>query len=399
MDFIRRQTNRINGISPNLKLFLIGMALMGIATSLFDTTFNNFLSDTFDITAQTRGFLEFPRELPGFLCALFAGILFFMPETRIATWAALCVGLSMFGMALFGGTWSAMIVMMVMWSLGAHLTMPVRSAIGMSLANKGQKGKRLGQIKSVSTAAMIVGSLIVWISMKYMNANYRVIFVIAGITATAAAAVLYFMRLPNAHLKRPKYVFKKEYWLYYTLEFLFGARKQIFITFGPWVLVRLFDQKAYVFAQLFIVASVIGVFFHPWLGKMIDRFGERKILVIDSICIFLICAGYGFAHLLPDKTFALRLLYACLIIDSLLFGVHMARDTYISKIVKSPEDISPTLSMGISINHVVSMSVPALGGIMWVKYGHSSVFIASAGVAVLMCIFSSLVRIPKQKHA
>lgn len=399
MDFIRKQVNRINGISPNLKLFLIGMALMGIATGLFDTTFNNFLSDTFDITAKTRGYLEFPRELPGFLCALFAGVLFFLPETRIASGAALCVGLSMFGMALVGGTWSAMLVMMILWSLGAHLTMPVRSAIGMSLAHENQKGKRLGQIKSVSTAAMIVGCLIVWISMKYMHANYRVIFVIAGITATAAAAVLYFMRLPEAHLQRPKYVFKKEYWLYYTLELLYGARKQIFITFGPWVLVRIFNQPAYVFAQLFIVASVLGVFFHPWLGRAIDRFGERTVLVCDSICIFLICAGYGFSHLLPNQTFALWLLYACLVIDNLLFGVHMARDTYISKIAKTPKDISPTLSMGISINHVVSMSVPAAGGIMWWKYGHSSVFIASAGVAVLMCIASSLVRIPKPNNS
>jgi MFS family permease len=398
MDFIRRQANRINGLSPNLKLFLIGMALMGIATGLFDTTFNNFLSDTFDITAKTRGYLEFPRELPGFLCALFAGVLFFLPETRIASGAAMCVGLSMFGMAVFGGTWSAMIVMMILWSLGAHLTMPVRSAIGMSLAHENQKGKRLGQIKSISTAAMIIGCLIVWISMKYMSANYRVIFIIAGITATAAAVVLYFMRLPEAHLQRPKYVFKKEYWLYYTLEFLYGARKQIFITFGPWVLVRIFNQPAYVFAQLFIVASVLGVFFHPWLGRAIDRFGERTILVCNSICIFLICAGYGFAHLLPNQTFALWLLYACLVFDNLLFSVHMARDTYISKIAKTPKDISPTLSMGISINHVVSMSVPALGGIMWWKYGHSSVFIASAGVAVLMCIFSSLVRIPKRYH-
>ena len=50
--------------------------------------------------------------------------------------------------------------------------------------------------------------------------------------------------------------------------------------------------------------------------------------------------------------------------------------------------------MGVTVNHVVSMSVPAVGGLMWMRYGHSSVFMAAAGMAVLMFIASGFVRVP-----
>ena len=79
-------------IPRNLALFLAGMALLGACGGMFDTTFNNYVSDTFNLAADARGFLEFPRELPGFLTALFAGLLFFLPETRIAAFSSLAIG-------------------------------------------------------------------------------------------------------------------------------------------------------------------------------------------------------------------------------------------------------------------------------------------------------------------
>jgi len=200
------------------------------------------------------------------------------------------------------------------------------------------------------------------------------------------------MRLPDAHLKRPRFVWHRSYWLYYTLALLFGARKQIFITFGPWVLVRVFDQPAYVIAQLWIVAALLGVVIQPLLGRAIDRFGERKVLLVDSVMVFTVCAGYGFAHLIENTTLALWLLYACYVTDNLLFGVNMARTTYLSKIVVAKEHLSPTLSLGISINHAVSMSLPAVGGLIWIKFGHPAVFLFAGGIAVLMFFFSGLVR-------
>jgi len=381
-------------MNPQLKLFLLGMGLLGMSSGIFETTFNNFLHDKFNLTADTRGFLEFPRELPGFLAALFAGLLFFAPETWIAGLSALMIGVGMLGLAFWGDSWIAMLCFMTLWSVGTHLVMPVRSSIGMELAkSNAEKGQRLGQIQGVGIAAAIVGCGVVWLAMQYIKTGYGAIFFIGGFVSLVGAVALFAMRMPGAHLQRPKFVWNRHYWLYYVLSLLFGARKQVFITFGPWVLVKVFNQPVWIFAQLWIAASVLGIVFQPALGRAIDRFGERAVLMVDGVLTFAVCIGYGFAHLLPNPTAALWLLYACFVGDQLLFGTGMARDTYLSKIALKPEHVAPTLSMGVSINHIVSMSMPALGGLMWMRYGHPSVFVAAAGIAVLMLIFAGLVRI------
>lgn len=378
--------------SRNLVLFMLGLFMVSMAGGMFETTFNNYVNDTFSLSASARGRLEFPREMPGFLTAVMAGMLFFLPETRIAAAAAAAIGLGTLGLAAMGGEWGWMLVWVTLWSAGAHLIMPVRSSISMDLADPNRKGRRLGQIAGFMTVAGIAGCTFVWLGMKHWHAGYRLIFTVGGVCALSGAVFFWRMRMPGSHIQRPKFLWDNRYWLYYVLAFLFGARKQIFITFGPWLLVQVFHQPAFIFAQLWIAASVLGMLFQPALGRAIDRFGERAVLVADSILVFLVCAGYGLAHLVPDGRMALWILYACFVGDQLLFGVNMARDTYLARIAVKPEHIAPTLSLGITINHAVSMSIPALGGFAWMRYGHPSVFAGAACLALTMLAFSSLVR-------
>jgi MFS family permease len=283
--------------------------------------------------------------------------------------------------------------------VGTHLLMPVRSSISMDLADASRKGRRLGQISGVGAAASIVGCAVVWGAMRLAGAGYSTIYILGGLAGLGAAAALARMRLPGAHLRRPRFVWNRRYWLYYVLAFLFGARKQIFITFGPWVLIKVFGQPAYVIAQLWMAAGVLGILVQPLLGRAIDRFGERAVLTVDAITLFLVCAGYGGAHLIPGRAAALAVLYACFVLDLVLFGVNMARDTYVAKIALKPEHVAPTLSLGVTINHVVSMSIPAAGGWLWARHGHPAVFVAASGVAVLMVAFTACIRVPPTPRA
>ncbi len=384
-------------MKKQLKLFLVAVFLMGMAGGIFNVVFANFLKDVFDMGPDARGWLEVPREFPGLLVALFAGLLFFVPETFIAVLAALAVGAGMLGMAFWGEDIRAMMCFMVVWSAGSHMIMPIRSSIGMSLADPGQKGRRMGQVNGTMLASGIIGCSIVAIVMRLAALNYKLMFTIGGIAALAAAGVFLVMRMPDAHLNRPKYIVKKRYWLFYVLAALFGARKQIFLTFGPWVLIRVFDQPVYIMAQLWIVSAAMGAILQPWLGRLIDRFGERRMLMIDSVCVFAVCIGYALSHLIGRPNLALWLLYLCYIGDQLLFGMNMARATYISKIAIKPEHVAPSLSLGISIDHAVSMVIAAIGGIVWLVYGHTMIFLVAAGIALLMYIFSGFIKIPGQR--
>ncbi len=379
-----------------LVLLLCVVGALGITSGIFETTLNNFLSDTFHISAEQRGQLEFPRELPGFLVAVLGGVLFFLTETKLGLLAASCVALGLAGLAAVGDrSYGAMIVFLLIWSMGSHMLMPVMSTVTLSLAPRGQRAGRMGQVGSVGMMTTILGSGLVWIGLQYVHLSYRAMFITAGAFALVAASALSRLHpLPARPGQRPKLVLKRRYSLYYLLCVFSGARKQIFITFGPWVLIKVFGEPAPTIAKLWIVACVIGIFFQPRLGRLIDRVGERAILMADAVLIALICLGYGFAQRLP-LVHPVHLVYACYVLDQVVFACGMARATYLDKIAESEADVHASLSVGVSIDHAVSMSIPILGGLLWIRAGYSAVFVAAACVAVGNLFAASFLSAPR----
>jgi len=385
----------IRNVRRELMIFLAVTAALGMTFGIFETTFNNYLNDTFAITAEARGKLEFPRELPGFLVTLMGGVLFFLSEARLGVLSALGIAVGIVGLAYTGDDYARMIAFMVIWSMGNHLLMPVMGTIALSLAPPNKRAAKMGQIGAVGMAATIVGATIVWAGMQYIDIGYRGTFLIAAGGAAVAAIFIGFINpLPKREGRRPKLVLKRRYGLYYLLNVFSGARKQIFLTFGVWVLIKVFEQPAYTIAKLWIVASAIGIFFQPQLGKLIDRVGERIILMANAIIIVIICLGYGFAHLLPVRH-PVWVVYVCYVIDNLIFATGIARATYLDKIAEQESDIHASLSVGVTIDHAVSMSIPALGGIAWVVYGYPWVFVGAAGIAVLNLIAAGFIRVPR----
>jgi MFS family permease len=384
-------------LHPQFYVYVGAVVLAAAASGIFETTFNNYLNDTFHIGAAARGMLEFPRELPGLLCAVGSGILFFLPEAKMAGIAFGLVGLGMLGLSTAGSSWPLVLAFMIVWSGGTHLQMPVLPSITMSLATEDRRGRRLGQLGAISRIGTIAGCLVVWVLGRHVSSNYALIFVIGGCAGLLSGLLVASLRGIGVEHKRPKLILQRRYWLYYALELFYGARKQIFITFGPWVLVKIFGEPPATFAKLWVVSSILGIFVIPAVGHLTDRIGERPVLMLDAILIICACITYGFAEtLLPGRTWAVRALYAAYVVDQLLFSAGIARTTYVSKVAASPTDVGQTLSVGVSINHAVSMSVPTVGGLVWDAHGYQYVFIGAAGVGLAVLVFSSLMRLPAQ---
>ncbi len=392
---IRRIAAKAASLRPELKLFLAAIFCAGLAGGVGDTAFNNYLSDTFHISAATRGMLEFPRELPGFLTALGAGSLFFLSEPHLGAVAYLLFSAGLTGLAFADSNWPFMLAAMIIWSSGVHLSMPVTSSLTMSLAPEQRRGRRMGQVGALSGLGAIAGALIVWQLGRAGAVNYPAMFLSAAGAVALAAILIASLKTVGLHRPRPRLVLRRHFSLYYALELLFGARKQVFLTFGPWVLIKVFGEPPATFAKLRLLSSFLGILLVPLIGTAIDRFGERRILTADAFLLLLICLAYGFAErILPSRTLALRALYATYVLDQLLFACGMARATYVSKIARSPDEVAPTLSMGVTMNHAVSMSVPTLGGLLWAAFGYPSVFIFAAGIALATAAAASLIRIP-----
>lgn len=369
---------------------------MGVVAGLYETTFNNYLADVFDVSTQARGQLEFPREMPGFLVALVAGALAGVVLNRAGAIAMLLTAVGLLGMAFSQSSLAAVVLFMVIWSTGAHLSMPVFQSITLSLAAKDRPATRLGQMGVANIAGTFVGAGIVATAMRSGLISFRGVYLTAAVFALAAGAVVLSMgRVERpGQRRRRRFVFKRRYMLYYILCALFGARKQIFMTFGPWVLIRIFGRSSHTFANLWLICAAIGLFVKPLVGRLIDRWGERKSLFSEGALLVIICVTYATSGRHADSTAALYAVMAAYILDQLAFSFHMARTTYLSKIIESREDLPGGLAAGVSIDHAVSMTIPLLGGLVWMRYGFQYVFWGAAVVAMASSAVSLLIRTP-----
>jgi len=379
-----------------LLLFVFAVACLGAAGGIFESTFNNYLDDTFHITAAQRGNLELPRELPGFLVTLVSGALFFLGETHLAVLAAGLTALGLAGLGLVSSTYSHMLFWMVLWSTGMHLMMPTQESIALGLAREDRRGEMLGRLGAATSLAMVVGCGSVWLNFAVLGRSFGTTFCLGASAAALACVLLSRMRGHEINVsQRPKLILRRRYWLFYLLSILFGARKQIFITFGIWVLIRVYHQPTQTIALLWIITTTASVFFRPLLGRLIDRVGERAVLMANGAALFFVCLGYGFAEFLGPKSLVVYIVFACFILDQMLFAVGMARSTYLSRIALSKTDVGASLRAGVSINHAVSIPIAMIGGRIWQAFDYHVLFAGAAALALVIALTSSLIRVPR----
>jgi predicted MFS family arabinose efflux permease len=304
--------------------------------------------------------------------------------------SALLVGVSLWGQGFLTPNMTMVVVWMIIWSTGAHLFMAMSSAIGLRLAEEGHEGQRLGQLGSLESLGTLVGLVIVYLGASRFHFSFGILFGIAGIFALISALCLYLIK-PQPLKKSQAIVFKKKYLLFYLLNILFGARKQIFLTFAPWVLIKIFNCQVSTFALLGLIGTTLSFILRPVLGHAIDSLGERLIITIESIILIMICILYGFAPAWFSATTAVTVIMACYVTDQLLFSLKIARNTYLNRIVDCKEDIAPSISMGITLDHAVSMIVPFWGGLLWVGFGFQWVFLAAAIIAFFNLLTARLI--------
>jgi MFS family permease len=374
-------------------LFLIVGIFSGVAGGINSTVFNNFLSDVYKLSSTARGVVEFPRELPGACIAIVLGLLSFLGDIRMAAVGMLAASLGMAGLGLFSPTFASMLVWMMVMSLGTHIFIPLAPGIGMSLSQKEKYGVRLGRYNAYTLAATIIGYAIVWSGFKYLGLTYQTAFIIAALFYVIAAFVLGMMNPRKPEVKKIRFVFRKKYTLYYLLSVVNGARKQIFMTFAPWVLIQMYHLDPPIFAILGVVISLISILTRTIVGNAIDKLGERLVLSLEAMVLIVICMGYAFAADFAPVSIAVVIIAACYVIDNSMSAVEMARSTYMRKIAVNPDDVTPTLSAGTSFDHVIAMSIPFLGGILWASMGYKYVFIAAAFIALINLILSMKIKI------
>ena len=390
-------------------VLLIGaFALFSAGLTLFEINFPHYLRGQFQMGAGFRSFLEFPRESQGFAVVFYAVLLGAATERRLFALAATVTAVGMTALALLparaipdsiaGLAPSLPLLGLVMvHSAGMHLAMVMEQSIVIESGGLRGAGRRLGWVAFWRTIAALVAALAILGIGRLFDVGNRPYFV-AGAALSLAAAVLITVATrghPSARGTRRRLRFERRFNRYYLLCALFGVRKQVFITFALWTLVTVYEQPLGTVALLWFLFSGAGLITQPLIGAVIDRVGPRLTLTVDALILLLVCLLYGFAEHLFSAGVALIVVGATYVLDHLLFFAGSARAVYAGSVASDRSDLSPTLSMGVTIDHVFSMTVPLAGGVLWKTLGYESVFVAAAVIAGVTAVVAAGIRAPQ----
>ncbi len=356
--------------------FSVGI-FFGVQLSLF----NNFIVDRLGIEPHHLGYVEALREVPGFLNVFFLAL---MVRAAPSLVAAISLGVMGLGLAAYAGVDSveSLALYSVVWSLGFHCWLPLESAMALTYSPDGNKGRWLGQLRSVHSLAM----LLTIVSCMYLLPHIRFegLFVVAGLCTIVGGGALLFAPRKSAGPEERGLVFKRRYGVFYLLNFLQGCRKQMFITFAIFALVKVHGMPVETTMILVLINQILLTLTAPLLGRMVDRFGERLMLTLSYFGLIFVFLGYA---LVED----LGTLYVLYCVDNLIFFGSIALTTYAHKITSS-EELKPTLSMGVTMNHVAAVLAPLIGGLVWHYFGYQVIFLAGAALAFVSLVVCQWVR-------
>ena len=367
-------------------LILLAMA-MPIAFSTWVALLNNFVIEASDFSGIEIGWLQGVREIPGFLAICVIFILFFISEQRLAYISLALLALAVAVTALFP-SFQGLILTTLISSIGFHYYETVNQSLQLQWLEKETAPSSIGWIVAAGSGSaffVYIAIIILWLNLNF---NYFFIYFCAGALCLLLVvfSFFYYPHFETGKKQRLSIVLKRRYWVYYTLQFFSGARRQIFVVFASFMMVEKYGFDVHQITLLLLTNFLINIFMAPLIGRFIEKFGERLSLIIEYfglVVIFLLYAGlyyFDWSYLVASVLF---------IADHMFFGLAFAMKTYFQKIADA-EDFAPTAAVAFTINHISAVFLPVLLGYIWI-HNNSAVFYLAAILSFISLIVALLI--------
>ena len=347
--------------------------------------FNNFAVEVAGLQGNHVGMIQSVREIPGFLALLAIFVIIFIKEHRLSALSILVLGLGLAATGIFP-SYPGLLLTTLVASFGFHYFETTNQSLTLQYFDKHTSPWVFGKLRSLSAAANIGIGVFIYLFASILD--FTQIYLVIGVMIIAAG-LWGFLKDPadrNIVPQHKKMIFRKKYWLFYFLTFMGGARRQIFMAFAVFLLVKKFQFSVHEVTALFVINNLINYFLSPMLGKAIIRFGERKVLSLEYSSLIFIFLAYAAVE---SKTLV-ALLY---ILDHIFFNFSIAIRTYFQKI-GDPRDIASSMAVGFTINHVAAVFLPAIGGMLWM-IDYRIPFVAGACMSLISLIAVQQIRIRK----
>ena len=373
--------NRI--FTSKVALLYVMSISMVVSFSAWMSLLNNFTIEVASFDGSQIGILQSLREIPGFLAFTVILVLAFVSQQRLVYLSMLLLGL---GTSLTGFFPSAMglYITTIIMSLGFHYLETLNQSLSLQWLDKKKAPIILGKISAVKSFTGLLVFILIYILMNYLSVEYKYVYLIFGGVSAFLAILSWiaFTHFKETVIQDRKIRLKKEYWLFYTLTFFAGARRQIFVVFAGFLLVEKFGVDVHNMVILLFINSILNMYLAPKIGKFISVFGERISLRYEYIGLVIVFVSYAFVE-------NLYIAFALYLVDHILFAMAIALKTYFQKIA-DPKDIASASAVSFTINHIAAVFLPVLLGLVWL-YSHSLVFIIGGLIASISVVLSFLI--------
>ena len=385
--------------------FLLVILFSGLAYGFYRGVQDNYLAQIIQISEFERGIVEFFRELPGLFLVFILAAMYRFSESKVFKIGTAIMLMGTLGLLLLGTSKAIVILFMVVFSTGEHITMPIKSSMSLDMAKQGKGGSSLGFMSSISNGGNIIGFLVVTVIFAILGRSgipensiigFRTVFFIAAALLICSTFIALAIKDQGKPVKRSKIYFSKKFSKYYMLEVFYGARKQIFLTFAPYVLILFYGADTSLVALLLAICAGFGMLLAPAIGKLIDRLGYKFIMVTDTLLLMVVCFFYGYAHRLFSPNVAFMVVCVNFVLDSIISMASMASKVYVQDIAANQEEMTATITTGISVNHLISVLVALLGGYIWQQVGIEMLFTLSGILGLVNTLFALTIKKPMQ---
>ena len=346
---------------PEALLILMAVALP-LAFSVWSALLNNFVVEVIRFDGLDIGVLHTIREIPGFLAVGVISILLFVREQTLALSMLALLGIATAVTAWFPFL-SGILTITLLSSVGFHFFETVNQSLQLQWFSKEEAPNKLGKLMAYGSAATLIAYIFIILGWEKLNLSFNSAYMIAGLSCFAIAVIGYII-FPNFKAAVPqtkKMVIRKRYWLYYLLQFLSGARRQIFVVFAGFMMVERFGMDVQQLTTLYLINLILNIALAPLLGRAVARFGERNALVVEYFGLAVVFFAYGGIYLFGWGILIAASLY---ILDHLFFALALAIKTYFQKIA-DPQDIAATAAVAFTINHIAAIFLPVSLGFLW----------------------------------
>lgn len=371
---------------PVTLLFLMAAA-MPIAFSTWSALLNNFVIEVADFDGSDIGWLHTVREIPGFLAVGVIVLLMMFREQVLGLVALVMLGIATAITAQFPSVGGILTITMLS-SIGFHYYETVNQSLQLQWIDKARAPQTLGWIISAGSAATFLAYVLIVLTWEALGLSYLIVYWLSG-GLTAVIGVFCLIAYPQfegAHPQHQKLILRRRYWLYYALQFMSGARRQIFIVFAGFMMVEKFGFAVHEVTSLFLITLLANILSAPLVGKAVEVFGERNALVFEYVGLAVIFFLYGGLYYFGWGVVLASALY---VFNHIFFSLALALKTYFQKIA-DPQDIAPTAAVAFTINHIAAVFLPALLGYLWLT-SPGLVFLAAAGMAIVSLLLSLLI--------